>query len=169
MLAGSNSLLESATSRNQTLTTRKTTNMTKRQKEWKGMNWIRQDLRLAIYLRDSLACVWCGDSIENGAQFAVDHIMPHSLGGTNKPTNLVTSCVRCNCSRGNRSVEEFAVAVAAYLDHDVKPFEIVKHVAETSNRDISSFRARAKLMITHRGSAARVLAAKANPTKLTLD
>ncbi|WP_417373000.1 HNH endonuclease [Glutamicibacter protophormiae] len=36
----------------------------------------------------------------NGAQ--VDHIVPHSKGGTNELANLVICCRTCNISKGNR-------------------------------------------------------------------
>src|SRR5690606_28285985 len=91
--------------------------MTERQKAWTGVNWVRQSTRLAIYLRDGLACVWCGHAVEDGAQLALDHVRPHSKGGTNEPTNLVTACMRCNSSRGDRPVRTFARAVAEYLNH----------------------------------------------------
>ncbi len=44
---------------------------------YQGMNFVRQDLRLAIYLRDGLACVWCGQGIEDGIKFTLDHVVPH--------------------------------------------------------------------------------------------
>ena len=31
-----------------------------------GSKWIRPDKRLAIYLRDGLACAWCGHALEDG-------------------------------------------------------------------------------------------------------
>lgn len=39
--------------------------MTSRNANWQGMNWIRQEKRYAIYLRDGLACVWCKATIED--------------------------------------------------------------------------------------------------------
>ena len=92
--------------------------MTVRQKGiWQGMNWIRQEKRLAIYLRDGLACAYCGDSVENGARLTLDHILPASKGGSNDDTNLITCCERCNKSRGNRSIGRWTKAVADYLNH----------------------------------------------------
>lgn len=126
--------------------------------EWQGMNWIRQDKRLAIYLRDGLACAYCGHSVENGAALSLDHVIPHSCGGENGEKNLVTACERCNKSRGNRSLKKWAVAVAAYLNHGVEPREIESHVRECVSRDLRPHRAEAKEMIARRGSAARVLA-----------
>ena len=122
------------------------------------MNWIRQEKRLAIYLRDGVACVWCGDSIENGASLSLDHLTPHSKGGSNNEANLVTACDRCNKSRGNRSVAKFAAAVAGYLNHDVQPSEILNHVRACAKRVLAPHVAESKTMIARRGSAARVLA-----------
>lgn len=125
-----------------------------------GMNWCRQDLRLAIYLRDGAACVWCGASIEDGAQLTLDHLTPRESGGGNEPSNLVTACHLCNSRRGKRSVEEFAEAVAGYVDHGVTALEILLNISRLACQDIKSFRAEAKVLIARRGSAARAL----NPT-----
>ena len=131
--------------------------MTKRAENWKGMNWIRQEKRLAIYLRDGLACVYCGDSVENGAKLSLDHLVPDSKGGSNEATNLVTCCTRCNSARGNRPVRAFTRAVAEYLDHGVTPEEIERHVRNTAKRSLTGPKAEAKELIARRGSAARVL------------
>ena len=132
--------------------------MTERQKAWTGMNWVRQSTRLAIYLRDGLACAWCGHSVEDGAQLALDHVKPHSKGGTNDPANLVTACVRCNSSRGDRPVRTFARAVAEYLNHGATADEIERHVRACQRRVLP--RAEAREMLARRGSVARVLAAR---------
>lgn len=114
-----------------------------------GMNWIRPAKRLSIYLRDGLACCWCGATIEDGAILTLDHLTPHSHGGSNDATNLVTSCGRCNSSRGNRSTKVFAAAVAGYLNHGVKPEAILAHVNTTRRRalDVNG----AKELIARRG------------------
>jgi len=126
-----------------------------RKATWKGMNWIRQEKRLAIYLRDGLACAYCGHAVEDGASLTLDHLTPHSLGGSNRETNLVTCCHRCNSSRGNRSVRAFCRAVAGYLNHGVKAEEIERHVRNTARRALPMGEARE--LIARRGSAARVL------------
>ena len=33
-----------------------------------GMNLVRKDLRIALYLRDGLCCVYCENAIEDGAR-----------------------------------------------------------------------------------------------------
>jgi len=99
-----------------------------------GMNWCRPSTRLAIYLRDGMACAYCGHAVEDGAKLTLDHLTPYSAGGINGASNLVTCCHRCNSSRGTRSVAEFAVAVASYLNHDATAAEIVRHVRNTARR-----------------------------------
>lgn len=63
--------------------------------------WITNERRLAIYLRDSFTCVWCLDSLCHAAaeEITLDHIIPRSKGGSHDSFNLVTSCRRCNSSR----------------------------------------------------------------------
>ena len=111
-----------------------------------GMNWCRQTTRLAIYLRDGMACAYCGDAVESGAKLTLDHIKPHSNGGSNDPANLVTCCHRCNSSRGTRPVTVFASAVAEYLNHGAKAADIVAHVRRIRRRALPSRRGKA----THR-------------------
>lgn len=125
---------------------------------WQGMNWIRQEKRLAIYLRDGCACAYCGASIENGAQLTLDHVVAHSKGGTNEHTNLITCCKRCNDSKGARSTPKFATAIAAYLNHGITAAEILKHVRNCQQRDLAPHMVAAKELIARRGSAAAALA-----------
>lgn len=99
-----------------------------------GMNWITPKKRLAIYLRDGLACCYCGMSVEQGAKLTLDHLRPYSHGGTNNETNLVTCCLKCNSSRGNRRWKLFAEKVAGYINHGVTASQIVGHIERTRNR-----------------------------------
>ena len=84
-----------------------------------GGKWVRPEKRLAIYLRDGLACVWCGAGLEDGDQtYALDHVVPWSKWGSNSEKNLVTSCRRCNSARGSRSATEWAIQTAEYLQQE---------------------------------------------------
>ena len=85
-----------------------------------GMNWISQHKRLACYLRDGLACAYCGAGAGQGAKLTLDHLTPYALGGSNKETNLVTCCLSCNSARGTRDVKAFAEGVAAYWGTDAR-------------------------------------------------
>ncbi len=83
-----------------------------------GSNWIRRKKRLKIYERDKYQCVWCGcslrratDDLPEHAEYSIaclDHIVPREVGGTNDPSNLVTSCMDCNERRSTKTPLEFA-------------------------------------------------------------
>lgn len=120
-----------------------------------GMNWIRREKRLAIYLRDGLACAYCGEGIEDGAKLTLDHITPHCDGGSNEPSNLVTACHRCNSARGNRGWRKFAGHVADYINHGVTAADIISHITATRRRKIDV--AEAKELIARRGGFAAAL------------
>jgi len=122
------------------------------------MNWIRQDKRLAIYLRDGLACMYCGAAVEDGVQLTLDHIKPASKGGSNSERNLVTACHKCNCSRAARPVAEFAATVANYINHGVTAEQILSDIRSHTRMSLKASRAEAKALIARRGTAARVLA-----------
>lgn len=72
--------------------------------------WISTKKRLAIYIRDSFSCVYCGTDLRLAApaEINLDHLVSRSKGGTNDQQNLVTACRSCNCSRGDRDLAEFA-------------------------------------------------------------
>jgi len=109
---------------------------TNRKEKNQGMNWIRPVKRLAIYMRDGLACAYCGATIEGGAQLTLDHLKPYSKGGSNSASNLVTCCARCNSSRGNRSYRVFAATVAAYINHGATAAGIIAFVGKTTRRTL---------------------------------
>src|SRR3972149_10900735 len=94
-----------------------------------GQKWIRNERRLAIYLRDGLACVWCSAAVEDGVQLTLDHVISYIDNGDNASENLVTACKRCNSSRGSRSIVVFAIAVAQYLNRwGIGGTRIAQHV-----------------------------------------
>lgn len=124
--------------------------------KYQGSKWITRERRLAIYIRDGLSCVYCGSSIEDGITLSLDHITPHSKGGTNLSNNLVTCCKRCNSARGDRSPIAFARAVAQYLNHDLTSEGIIDHIADCTSRIVNI--AQAKQIIERRGSWGAALA-----------
>ena len=86
--------------------------MSTRRDNWCGMNWIRQEKRLAIYIRDNFVCQHCHRDLRtidkgNGLRIELDHIVPVSKGGTNHQSNLFTSCSQCNNSRGDKEIDVF--------------------------------------------------------------
>jgi 5-methylcytosine-specific restriction endonuclease McrA len=58
---------------------------------------ISAGLRFRILARDRFRCVYCGAKASDpGVRLHVDHVKPRSQGGTNEPSNLVSSCKPCN-------------------------------------------------------------------------
>ena len=108
------------------------------------MNWIRQEKRLAIYSRDNFSCVYCGES----GKLTLDHVVPVASGGCNSHTNLVTSCLTCNSSKGKKSIKAFAKVAA-------------KKIIAALSSELTSHKVTAKALIAKHGSAAKVLAAMA--------
>lgn len=128
--------------------------------DWQGMNWIRQEKRLAIYLRDGCSCVWCGLAVEDDdVKLTLDHVVPHSKNGSNHESNLVTACHRCNTLRSNRDAKAFAKAVAQYINNGVKASDIIKHVVACSRRPLEQYKQEAAKLIERRGSAFKALRA----------
>lgn len=115
-----------------------------------GMNWIRQDKRLAIYLRDGCACVYCGEGIEQGATLSLDHLKTNRSGrASNDAENIVTACTADNSSRG-------AMPLQKWLDSLVDGKRIGKFIQKTTKRPIPMDEARK--LIARRGSAKKALA-----------
>jgi 5-methylcytosine-specific restriction endonuclease McrA len=92
-----------------------------------------------VYERDFWACRWCGtpviadkpikamhklfpvtfykgttnDSMHGlmlSSRVSLDHVLPHSFGGTNEIENLVTSCWPCQFGRGNDLIERLGLS-----------------------------------------------------------
>jgi len=53
-----------------------------------------------------LRCVYCGKELTN-KEATLEHKQPLSRGGTNEKENLAIACRDCNCSKYNKTVEEF--------------------------------------------------------------
>lgn len=97
----------------------------------------RKDLRLAIYLRDDFRCIYCLSDLRDAAPFdiSLDHITPQSDGGSNEPSNMVTACRSCNCSRGDKPLARFAGK------------ETIAHIRRNTKRSIGKYRVMAKALI----------------------
>lgn len=69
-----------------------------------GGKWVRDDLRIALYLIDGGTCLWCGARgwgvpTNEVRELSLDHYAPVIRKGNNKPGNLITSCCYCNSLR----------------------------------------------------------------------
>ena len=65
-------------------------------------NWA--ELREIVFDRDNYTCTYCK---QRGNKLECDHIIPITKGGTNKLSNLTTSCMKCNRSKYNKNVDEW--------------------------------------------------------------
>lgn len=61
---------------------------------------ISQPLRFAILSRDEFTCLFCGGRPGNDL-LEIDHLLPHSAGGSDDEENLATTCARCNRGKGD--------------------------------------------------------------------
>jgi 5-methylcytosine-specific restriction endonuclease McrA len=53
-------------------------------------------------------CAYCLRHADEVGELTADHIYPLSRGGSGGIENIVPSCMRCNCSKGNKNLLEFA-------------------------------------------------------------
>jgi 5-methylcytosine-specific restriction endonuclease McrA len=133
--------------------------LTERQAKWQGGKWITPVRRLGIYLRDGMACVYCGKGVESDSvRLSLDHLKCHTNGGGNESSNLVTCCSFCNSSRGARSVAAFCRAVATYINHGADPKRIERHVRACAKRAVPI--AEAKALLARRGGITASLKGK---------
>jgi 5-methylcytosine-specific restriction endonuclease McrA len=98
---------------------------------------VRKDLRLAVYLRDRFTCLYCLADLHDAhpTDITLDHVRCHADGGENAPSNLITSCRRCNCSRQDTPLARFAGP------------ETRKHIRRNTRRSIKKYRRLAKAII----------------------
>ncbi len=77
--------------------------------------------RLKLAERAGWSCGWCGQKTrkdmgwQNSA--TIEHVTPRSQGGSNKVTNLMSACARCNRLRGTQCAEQFKLT-AQLLEPD---------------------------------------------------
>lgn len=72
---------------------------------------IKKSIRFAIYHRDACRCVYCnrpvvcglGNDRDDSAN--IDHVVSRHDGGSDRFSNLVTSCRRCNLVKSDRGVD----------------------------------------------------------------
>jgi len=64
--------------------------------------WYRKSLLIEQY---GMKCFWCECDL-TAETLTIDHYIPLSRGGSNKPKNLRIACKACNNKRGNTMPEE---------------------------------------------------------------
>ena len=66
-----------------------------------GMNRHRRN----ILAKSGFKCAYCGKGILD--DMTIDHVVPLSRGGSDRPHNKVAACKRCNSLKGNKLVGQF--------------------------------------------------------------
>ena len=64
-----------------------------------------ENIKMYIRARDNYTCQYCG--VIMPPDLEVDHIVPHSRGGSDRSDNLVAACHDCNQLKGNRTATKF--------------------------------------------------------------
>jgi hypothetical protein len=65
-----------------------------------------------LFRRDANVCMYCADRFST-SELTRDHIMPLSQGGTDRWSNVVTACRRCNNHKGGRTPEQANMQLVA--------------------------------------------------------
>jgi hypothetical protein len=73
---------------------------------------VSKRLRYEVLRRDNHACRYCGVAAPD-AKLTVDHVVPTSLGGSDKADNLVAACVDCNSGKSSSNPDAPLVDVAS--------------------------------------------------------
>lgn len=83
----------------------------KKYHRWRsGIGTVNSRLRFEILTRDNFTCQYCGKKAPS-AHLEVDHVVPHCQGGSNRRSNLKTSCTECNRGKFGRDLEEVLATV----------------------------------------------------------
>jgi 5-methylcytosine-specific restriction endonuclease McrA len=70
------------------------------------------ELRAYVLCKWKHACAYCGAT---NAPLELDHVIPRSCGGSDRESNRVPACHKCNQRKGNHSIQEFLQARPAAL------------------------------------------------------
>lgn len=70
---------------------------------------VSKRLRYEVFRRDDFTCRYCGAKAPD-AQLRPDHVVPVALGGSDDPSNLVTSCDACNSGKTSTTPDAPLVA-----------------------------------------------------------
>lgn len=96
--------------------------------------WIRTEKRLALYIRHSFTCAYCGKDLRHAepAELTLDHLVPRQAGGSNHHTNLILACRSCNSSRQAKPWIDYATGGARdrieQLRHEEPNVELAKAI-----------------------------------------
>lgn len=92
---------------------------------------VSKRLRYEILRRDNHACRYCGAAAPD-VKLNVDHVIPTSLGGSDKPENLVAACADCNGGKTSSLPDAMPVA-----DVDQEDFRRAAELKQAQTQELS--------------------------------
>ena len=95
--------------------------------------------RFEVFKRDKFTCQYCGEKAP-GIILHIDHIIPVCKGGTNKLTNLITSCVGCNLGKGGQKLSDGSIVEKQRSEMELQQEKInqIKMMAEWEMQMLSA-------------------------------
>lgn len=131
---------------------------TKSANNGQGRKWIRDEKRLAIYLRDGMSCLWCGEGVEKFGQsspcnhLTLDHFVSRNANGNNTAANLFTACHRCNSDRKDKSALDYAIEWGEMFQNSQAHRDgLLASIGAARKKDLAPFLAQAKELMRSRG------------------
>lgn len=98
--------------------------------------------RKNLFIRDDYTCQYCGQKFVSG-QLTYDHVVPkskwtHKYKSATTWTNIVTACYKCNCKKGNQSLQQanMKLKTKPYIPQKTRKYLHVTHQLLTIKRDI---------------------------------
>lgn len=88
--------------------------------------------RLSIYTRDNFMCCYCGKQ-PGISKLTKDHVKPRAHGGLTTWENIVTSCIKCNGEKADRTPEQAKMKMHFQPS---KPSAGNYHKFSVGNRDV---------------------------------
>jgi 5-methylcytosine-specific restriction endonuclease McrA len=98
--------------------------------------------RKNLFIRDDYTCQYCGAK-PNINQLTYDHVIPkskwpHPKTSSTSWTNIVTACFKCNCRKGNKTIQQAGMTLKnqPIVPQKTRKYLHVMHQLLTIRRDI---------------------------------
>jgi hypothetical protein len=89
----------------------------------RGEQYSWENTKMYVRARDEYTCQYCGAVMP--LDLEVDHVVPRSRGGSDRPDNLVAACHECNQRKGKLTAREFGHPAVA--ERAKRPLKAAAH------------------------------------------
>lgn len=86
--------------------------------------------------------MYCGAAAEDGIILSLDHVVPRELGGSNDATNLLTSCISCNCRKNMESLDRFLAEIN--VDAETVKSQLARKIDKAEGKRLLALRKKRK-------------------------